>query len=1169
MKTSGSGSPASSYAVKEDDEGQAHLVVNSHPTGKPSVTLNIQRAFVDNTSLGIIGLEFVLLYCGLPIPNHPRDSAFRQHVQARIEHFEESEMYWRGHLNGLVGKTLLTSDLQLERIHPPKREFVTRTVEDVAELYRFLRTHENRINAKTLFETVWALLVYHRSARPDVVFATSEREMDFRHAVGLIDQTYLVRLNMNAETTVDQLLNMLKSNHSHGSSHSLIGYSAIEASTGLTDVESFFKYSATLSCPCFAGVPRDFPLMMFVNHTGELRFTLHYDGGLSRDFIKILLEQFIGAAWNMLKMVNTNETIHSIRLNSENEEHRIIASSLSTQSEVSQTNIVKLFEERVQKQSTAPAMQDESGEVYTFEQLNQLANIIARQAQLKPRTFTLLCMDRSINFIATLFAVLKAGSAYVVLDPTGGADRNQQIVKDCKPEVILVDKQYASLFEKFVIINDVITESRAEAANMNNTNLNISIGAEDPCYVVYTSGSTGKPKGVLLTHRAATTGILNFSTNKRKRWLLFFNPIFSAAQRTMIAPLIHGVTLCIASKEALMTSLANVINKMDVDSLGITPSALSILPPSQVPSLKQITLVGEAVPPQIFHTWCNVIELRNSFGLSECTQLNFGRRLTSGCNPAVVGRPTDSTSAFVLLPESNEVAPVGVGGELCLTGPQLSIGYLNRSEDTSKRFIPNPFGKGKLFRTGDGARLLSDGSIEIIGRLDFQTKINGQRVEPREIDKWILKQDSVKECATIAITLHDRHILVAAVTTLPGTKWTELVNTVRQNLRSLLPSYMIPAFWYPIEDIPKNANGKIDYTRIRHQLEALEHEELVRLSSSSNLESEKVIDEVELMVREVWAEVLQLNVQSISRGDSFSSLGGSSLQAIAAVAKLRNHGRTVELQAMLGPATLQEVASDSFQRSESDEANPEPFSLLDSHDQVFFRSQDNVKDAFYASSLQASLIAITLGGSGQYTYQRKWDVEHLDIAKLKLALQTVFNQNDILRSTFVQHQNRVVQVIKREMVFPWQETSRRSSSVDDFDGSLTINLGDPFLKISLFNKQILVVTMHHALFDYWSHRFLYDDAASIYSGQPVPERPSFSQFARYVQNLDPREHETYWRGHLTGAEPSIIDPHPSIEVSQISKSLPINLRAKAKDIGVSTGNQLLKSQSMPRITNLL
>lgn len=1158
VHTSESYSAASSCMANEDDEGLAHLVINCQEPEKPTAILHIHRAFIDSTSLGVIGLEFLLLYCGIPIPNHPHDSNFRQHVQVRVEHTKESQNYWKEHLDGLIGRTLLTSGQQLKKAQAPKRRSVTRVVEDVKELYHFLKIHENQINARALFEIIWALLVHHHSARQDVVFATSGREEDFYQTVGLIDQTYLVRLNMDTDATVDKLLDTLKFNHSDGSSHSLIGYRAIEAATDLTSVESFFGYSNTLSCPCFAGIPRDFPLMMFVNYTGDLRLTLHYDNSLGGDFVNILLEQFIGATWSMLKMASMNTNINSIKLNSEKEENRIIASSESTKAEASHTNIVKLFEARVQSQPTAPAVQVESSEVYTFDQLNQLANIIARRAHLKPRTFTLLCMDRSFEFIASLFAILKAGSAYVLLDPAGAADRNQKIVQDCKPEVVLVDRQYASLFEKSVVVDDVIVDSQAEAASINNANPAVSINADDPCYVVYTSGSTGTPKGVVLTHQAAATGILSFSTSQRKRWLLFFNPIFSAAQRTMIAPIIHGATLCIASKEALMTSLAKVINKMKIDSLGITPSALKLLLPSQVESLKQINLVGEAIPPQLLDKWCSAVELRNSFGLSECTQLNFGRRLMSGDNLAIVGRPTDSTSAFVLLPESIEVAPVGVAGELCLSGPQLSLGYLNRPEDTVKRFVSNPFGKGKLFRTGDGARLLSDGSIEIIGRLDFQTKINGQRVEPGEIDRAILNQNSVTECATVAITLHDRHVLVASVIANPKTEWTKLINRIRQNLRSMLPSFMIPGFWYPVEEIPKNANGKVDYAKIKHQLMAVEYEELIRLSSSSDSESEKVTDEVELVIREVWADVLQVNVQSINRGDSFSNLGGSSLEAISAVAKLRTHGRQVELQVMLGPATLQDTASSSAKRSESDEANPEPFSLLDTQAQDFFRSQENAKNAFHASPLQANLIAASLSGSGQYIYERKWDVKHLDIAKLRLALKTVFDQSDILRSTFVQHQKRLVQVIKSDMMFPWREVSQTPSSARHFDESLTISLGGPFFSLTLLNQKILVVTMHHAIFDYWSHRFLYDDAAKIYSGQQILERPSFSRFARYLQTLDTKEHENYWQGYLADAEPTILDPHGGKEVSQISRSLPMNFRAKAKDIGVSTGRPSIR-----------
>ena len=162
----------------------------------------------------------------------------------------------------------------------------------------------------------------------------------------------------------------------------------------------------------------------------------------------------------------------------------------------------------------------------------------------------------------------------------------------------------------------------------------------------------------------------------------------------MIATLVKGGCLLLASKEKLKTSLGETIDFMKADALGITPSALSLLSPSQVPGLKQITLVGEQVAPGLLETWCEHVAARNTSGLSECTQLNFGRPLTIKSNPRVVGRPSDTTSAYVLKPVLTVLAPIGTTGELCLAGPQLGRGYLKKVEQTAKVFIDNPFGEG-------------------------------------------------------------------------------------------------------------------------------------------------------------------------------------------------------------------------------------------------------------------------------------------------------------------------------------------------------------------------------------------------------------------------------------------------------------------------------------------
>lgn len=253
---------------------------------------------------------------------------------------------------------------------------------------------------------------------------------------------------------------------------------------------------------------------------------------------------------------------------------------------------------------------------------------------------------------------------------------------------------------------------------------------------IYTSGSTGKPKGTLVTHHAAANGILHhLPLDAAPHVLLFYSPTASAAQRTFILTLAHGGTIVLISNKSLANDLAGVINKQHVDAMEITPTALSLLRPDDIPDIKQVTIAGEAIPQALVNLWAAEEDLIvwNRYGMSECTQSSIGRRLRTNDNVRVLVAPQDTTVDYVLRVGSNQLVPRAVAGEMCLNGPQLANGYLNEPEITNKVFVPSPFIRGsRMYRTGDRARQLSDGSFEMLSRIDWQIKINGNKVEPSD-----------------------------------------------------------------------------------------------------------------------------------------------------------------------------------------------------------------------------------------------------------------------------------------------------------------------------------------------------------------------------------------------------------------------------------------------------
>lgn len=288
-----------------------------------------------------------------------------------------------------------------------------------------------------------------------------------------------------------------------------------------------------------------------------------------------------------------------------------------------------LFEDQAAKTPNAIAVQYEQESHMTYAQLNELANVVARQLVCGRGTIVPICMDRSINMILSLLAVMKTGAAYVLVSPEYPAARKQFIVQDTNAPFVLVDAaNQGTVGERpgpsEVVIEKLIADAADNPAS-HRLNLDIHQSPSDLAYIIYTSGTTGRPKGAMLSHLAACSGLLALprpEKNSSLRQLLCHSPVFSAAQRTILGTLVRGGTLCLASKENVTTGLVKTIRDMKIESLEITPTMLRLLNPEQLPDpVKKITLGGESASPALVAAWADKVELYSAYGLSECTQV--------------------------------------------------------------------------------------------------------------------------------------------------------------------------------------------------------------------------------------------------------------------------------------------------------------------------------------------------------------------------------------------------------------------------------------------------------------------------------------------------------------------------------------------------------------------
>lgn len=628
----------------------------------------------------------------------------------------------------------------------------------------------------------------------------------------------------------------------------------------------------------------------------------------------------------------------------------------------------------------------------------------------------------------------------------------------------------------------------------------------------------------------------------------------------------QGGCLCLASKENLTVHIGRTINQMQINVIDVTPSTALLLTPGTVPCLKRMTVAGELINPALIPTWVNELELLNAYGLSENTQVNWRREMVLGQNPQNIGRPSDTTTSFVLVPGTTRLSPLLVPGELCLGGDQLALHYLNRPEKTAEAFIDNPFGPGRLYRTGDMVVAHEDGSIEMVGRIDFQVKINGQRVEPGDSNTILQTHPDVSNSSVVAAEISGRKSLVAAIVAKTGSalEWPRLRSELKDLLAQHIPSYMMPTYWLLQTELPLNVNGKVDIPRLTKDVQALDRDSLLSSSTDSHSQALNGVSQEERTTHlgepaqklcEILAGILKLTGARISTSDStFQELGGSSLDAIRVSTKAFQDDIEVSVPDILR-LPLHALLEKAKALREKAHADVPQFSLLPKNASA--RKMDYVEDAYPTTSLQDSFLADSLRGASTYVYRRYYRLKGISPQDVQKGLESLIPRLPLLRTTFILNKTSFLQLIRKTVpALSWddlpQVTAREYSTLE----KRSMELGGNFVHFASLRDGILAVTMHHALFDYWSNNFLIDDLSNVLSGKPLLQRPAYVDFVNHTMKLQTTEAEElkkFWREKLDGVLPTVMGQTTS-ENSVVEAVLAQDVQHIAASHNVSIGS---------------
>ena len=534
-----------------------------------------------------------------------------------------------------------------------------------------------------------------------------------------------------------------------------------------------------------------------------------------------------------------------------------------------------------------------NGASLTYSELDHQANRFAhtlRERGIRTGQHVGVCVERSSNMLAAVLGILKTGAAYVPLDPSFPEERLRFMAEDAELAILVSTTALAEPFglprEQQLLLDTDAELIASQAGQPLALDAELDASPEDPAYVIYTSGSTGKPKGVVVPHRA----VVNFLTSMAREPGLTENDVlvavttlsFDISVLELQLPLAVGATVVIASHDEAIDghALNELLEAHSANVMQATPVTWRLLLEAAWTGGAEFKALvgGESLPKDLADQLIvNDVELWNMYGPTETSVWSTCDRITDTSNGITIGRPIDNTTIYILDAQKN-ICPIGVPGELYIGGEGVTLGYWKRPELTDDRFISDPFGTAPdafIYGTGDKARWLNDGTLEHLGRLDDQVKVRGFRIELGDIETHIVQHTTVQEAVVVAreFAPGDQRLVAYFVA---ENSPDDLAEQLRTHLLDVLPDYMIPAHFVPLDKLPRTNNGKLD----RNALPAFDF-------SDSRQRTEIVLPstETEKTLADIWKDVLGLNQVGID--ENFFELGGHSLLAMQVGSRVR------------------------------------------------------------------------------------------------------------------------------------------------------------------------------------------------------------------------------------------------------------------------------------------
>jgi amino acid adenylation domain-containing protein len=1156
----------------------------------------------DGWSMGVLVNELSSLYAAYqrgeadpltPLAIQYADYAAWQRRWLSGDILRQQSAYWQSTLKGAPELVELPSD----RPRPAQQDHsgASLPLQLDEQLTRSLKALGKR-HGTTLFMTLlaaWGSLLSRLSGQSDIVIGApvaNRSRAELEPLVGFFVNTLALRLDLADSPSVGQLLQRVKEQTIAAQQHQDLPFEqVVELAKPVRSLSHTPLFQVVFNWNNTDGGEIELPGLTLAtldggHHVAKFDLTLNLTekrGLIAGEleyatslFDRSTIERYIGYLHNILKGMTAAEeqSVDQLPLLSPAERQQLLVEWNATQGDYPRESCIhQLFEQQAADSPHALAVVC-AGKELTYGELNRRANQLAhhlRSLGVKPDSLVALCVERSLEMVVGLLAILKAGGCYVPLDPAYPGERLAHMLQDSSPVAVLthgigegVKKCLAAAVTGTVPVIDLMKDATLwETESDSNPEL-AGLTPRHLAYVIYTSGSTGLPKGVMVEHRGVCNLLAWYLGDVRLRSddavLLVTSHSFDLTQKNILGPLLVGARLHLAAEPFEPHSYLQQMERAGITLINLTPSAFHALidanSGNQIGGSCRVVLGGEPIQAaKLLQLPEPRPEIINHYGPTECSDVVACHHLSpeleiyqAGSVP--LGKPVPNTSLYLLDPAGQPV-PVGVAGEIHIGGVGVARGYLNRPGLTAERFLPDPFSSepdARLYRSGDLGRWLPDGTIEFLGRNDFQVKIRGFRIELGEIEACLAQHPAIREAVVLAREDSPGDKRLVAYYTLTPAEDAPGLEILRSHLLANLPEYMVPAAYVLLPVLPLSPNGKLDRTALSAPDGA----------AYAVREYAAPVGEIEARLAGIWAEMLQ--VERVGRHDNFFELGGHSLLAITLISRMRQAGLQADVRDLFATPTLAALAAAAGCTGGMVDVPPNlipadctaitpgmlPLVQLTSAeiDRVVAAvpgGAPNIRDIYPLAPLQEGILFhhIMATAGDPYLMQVEFACDSRSRLEAFLpALQAVIDRHDILRTAVLwEGLPEPVQVVLRQATLLVEELS-----LDPAAGDIVAQLRErfdprhyridleqaPLLRVFFAfdadnSRWVMLFLFHHLIMDHTALEVLQQEVQAHLAGR-AGELPAPLPYRNYVAQarlgISREEHESFFRKMLADVD---------------------------------------------------